>query len=251
MRISVLVSARRNSKYLAKFIHGLRVNTANLDDIEVLVMLNQHDNWNNELVDYYESFDNDFDIRFFREDMRLGRAGLHEYYNVLVKHATGDWFIYFCEDHFINTAGWDGYIISSITGETPLSTSRKSKVAPTYPLNHKEPFVLVPKFDNIGSVNHIVSRGFVEAMGGKIGRHGWIDSYINDLINVFPERVLLFNEEMFHDFTHDQPNPMSDAHMQSVDTTLGSSLPKYESDATREMLEQDREKIRKALEGIL
>lgn len=223
--LSVLVSARRNSKYLAKFLMGLCQYTHDLGSVEVLVMLNEHDSWNNELEYNFSQIPGFY---FYRENMQLGRAGLHEYFNELAKHATADWLIYFCEDHFINKPLWDKYIFDQID-------ERK--------LDPADVWCIIPKFDNCGAMNQIISRGYYNALGRVVGRHGWIDSYLNDVNVAIPDRIVRLDNETFHDFTHDQPNPMSDAHCQSISTKRGDSLPKYDSHINRQNIEEDKQKL--------
>lgn len=244
-QISVLVSARRNSKYLAKFIEGYKRYTSDGASIEMLVMLNEHDSWNTELVENFESSQKalfetvgldskQYLIRFYRENLQLGRAGLHEYFNELAKHARGDWLIYFCEDHFINVQNWDKFF-------TDIIDSKE--------LNPNDVWCLVPKFDNVGAMNHMISRGYYNALGHKLGRHGWIDSYINDINDAIPDRVIRLDHETFHDFTHDQPNPMSDSHMQAVSTKRGEMLPEYKSEINNIKINEDKDKLLRAVEG--
>lgn len=223
--LTLLVSARRNSKYLAKFLMGYFDNTNQPFHTDMLVMLNEHDTWNRDLARYFEG--RHPNIRFFYENERLGRAGLHVYFNMLIKQANKtDWFIYFCEDHYIQMRGWDDYV--------------RAKMA-SYDPNHV--YIGVPKFDNAGAMSHILSRGYVEAVGG-VGHHGWIDSYINELAgHLSHDRIISFDDEMFHDFTHDQPSPMSDAHMQSVDTTRGQRLPRFEAPEVRQIIADDANNI--------
>lgn len=207
-------------------------------------MLSEHDDWNDELVYHYENDDGPLRVRFMRENMQLGRAGLHRYFNDCLLRASGDWIIYFCEDHFITGYGWDLAMLHTASGQLLHGDSKEKQ----FPLDPAEPWVIVPKFDNCGAMNHMVSRGFVDALGGVIGNHGWIDSYINDLMREFPDRVIRMDDPpMFHDFTHDQPSPMSDSHVQALSTVKGDMLPKYESDKVARLLESDRERIRKSL----
>lgn len=258
-RISVLVAARRNSKYLAKFLMGYMDRTHDFDNTEILVMLNEHDTWNDELVRYFEPKG----VQFYRENLELGRAGLHEYFNELYKHATGQWIVYFCEDHFIVMNGWDNYLRELING-TLLAPE-----IPDQPRNYKNNlgaleankiWCLVPKFDNAGAMNQVLSRGYCEALGGLVGRHGWIDSYINDLNREAfgasadrpnykeGDRIFKLDDEMFHDFTHDDPNPMSDAHMQSVTSVKGKALPRYTDSVVKYRIATDAEKLKLAIE---
>lgn len=224
--ISVLVSARKNSKYLAKFLFGYFERTADLDHTEILVMLNEHDTWNDELVRHFKD---DHRVRFFRENERMGRAGLHVYFNTLLKNAGGEWVVYFCEDHFITMDSWDSYVRAYI--------ARRG-------LDPRMVYCLVPKFDNCGAMNQILSRGYINAIG-DLGKHGWIDSYINELNEEIPKsRVLKFDHEMFHDFTHDKPNPMSDEHSKG-ESGRGKLLPMFHAAEVKELIKQDAERIDK------
>lgn len=249
--ITVVISARRNSKYLAKFLFGLLHTTVQLGRLDVRVVLNEHDEWNSELQEFFEGYTHPTGYRpflFFRENLQLGRAGLHKYFNValdptLTDRPVGDWVIYFCEDHFINVIGWDKLVRATISGDLLHGDSFKKP----FPLDPSEPWVIVPKFDNCGAMNHIVSRGFIKAMGGVIGNHGWIDSYINDLMRPFPERVIRMDESLFHDFTHDKPTPMDDSHVQALSTEKGKALPAYEDPRVAKQIEQDQIKLRRAL----
>ncbi len=247
--ITVLISARKNSKYLAKFLFGLTERTRQMGRLDVRVVLNEHDTWNTELQSSYERYVPSLTtgyrpFKFYRENLQLGRAGLHEYFNLMLKEPVGAWTIYFCEDHFITADSWDRLLRGYIAGELRSGDSEGKQ----FPLDPDDIWVLVPKFDNCGAMNHVVSRGFIRALGGKIGNHGWIDSYINDLMRDFPDRVIRIDEEWFHDFTHDKPSPMSDAHLQTVISEKGKALPKYDSTVTRHRIALDTEAIKKVLE---
>lgn len=247
--IAVLISARKNSKYLAKFLHGLTVRTDRCDFTDVRVMLNAHDTWNDELVQYYSDlpYDRGY-VAFFRENLRLGRAGLHEYFNLMVQGGGNhpDWTVYFCEDHFITVPDWDRELRAIVNGDVRSGDSNGHK----FPLNPDEIWVIVPKFDNAGAMNHVVSRGFINALGGKIGNHGWIDSYINDLFYTDGElrkRVIRVDQEWFHDFTHDDPSPMSDSHLQGEISERAKQLPKHNSSVYKHRVALDREALLKAI----
>lgn len=241
-KISVLIAARKNSKYLAKFLIGLFENTSlelmEPGGFEVLVMLNAGDTWNQDIKEYFIRREN---VYFFSEDYQLGRAGLHEYFNDLAKHATGEWLIYFCEDHYIPPPPrlfWDQYFLSRIAEKK---------------MDYREPYVIVPKFDNAGAMNHMVSRGFYETIGNVIGRHGWIDSYINDVTAMAwgrsSPRLVRMDTETFHDFTHDKPNPMDDAHLQSVISEKAKDLPKHGDEVYKHRVAVDAEKLKPFKEG--
>mgnify|MGYP001309640489 CR=1 FL=1 len=238
-KISVLVAARKDSKYLAKFLFGYFGRTDDWENTEILVMLNQHDTWNQELVGMFRK--PPYNVQFFYEDYQLGRSGLHIYFNDLLKHATGQWIVYFCEDHFIIYDGWDNRVRSELI-------NRKA--------NPQKAYVIVPVFDNAGAMNHIVSRGFVDAIG-DLGKHGWIDSYINGVMHrLFKEQpserlIKNIDDPLFHDFTHDHPNPMEAGANQSPVNLDGQKLPKFDTDEVRIMIQQDADKLKKAMEAGL
>lgn len=246
-KISILVAARKNSKYLAKFLIGYFERTGQTDNVEILVMLNEGDTWNEDLTSYFSGF-----VKFYREDLGLGRAGLHTYFNTLLEHATGDWIIYFCEDHYIIRQDWDIVVRQMIAGElrnhTDYGDAKKHEMGR---LDPNGVWLLVPSFDNAGPMNHIVSRGYVNALGGVLARHGNLDSYINALaLRIGRDHVIRFDtaDALFHDFTHDDPNPMSDAAMQSVISEAGKALPAYNSPQMEAWIDQDVTKLREALE---
>lgn len=239
--LSVLVSARKNSKYLAKFITNYLDRTSDLNSAELLIMVNEHDTWNEELIAYFQGEHN---IRFFTEDLQLGRGGLHTYFNKLLKHAGGEWVIYFCEDHSITMHGWDTYVRSKIY---------------EWECDPKDVWCLIPKFENVGAMNQILSRGYINALGGRLGRHGNIDSYINDVnLHAFgtmatrpnakpDDRVKRFDDEMFYDFTHDQPSQLDDSRTKTELSQEALLLPEYDSPMVERWVEQDAERIRGAL----
>lgn len=238
--ISVLVAARKDSKYLAKFLFGLYENSSlSWKQIEVLVMLNAEDTWNSELESLAHRGQLPYKTIFHREDSGLGRAGLHLYFNALAQEAVGDWLIYFCDDHFINApnpGAWDQYFLSMI---------QELNIDP------KDVYCLIPKFDNAGAMNQMISRGYYEALGGVVGYHGWIDSYLNDVNGmVFSKhdpRVIRMNTETFHDFTHDKPGPMEDAAVQSKLSEAAKKMPKYGSPEYLELVKDGATRLKEAL----
>lgn len=206
-------------------------------------MMNEADIWNDEIVRLYEYIDKvnllspaGVSIDFYREDYSYGRAGLHQYFNDLYQKATGDWIIYFCEDHLIRYPHWDTYLLRQIE-------DRK--------LNPAQPWVLIPKFDNAGTMNHILSRGYCEAVGGSIGRHGWIDSYINEILVGLPRDRVIKNldEELFHDFTHDLPNPMAEINTITDVSAKAKEFPVITAGTVKDMIVEDTAKINAVISG--
>lgn len=252
-RLSILVSARKDSKYLAKFLFGYLQNTEQRGAYEILVMLNKNDTWNKELVEYFS--EHEF-IDFYYEDKGLGRGGLHEYYNELYEHSRGEWIIYFCEDHFINVKGWDKYVLQVIDGGSrSIKVETENAVGA---LDYKKPWCIIPKFDNCGAMNHILSRGYIDAIGG-MGKHGWIDSYLNDLNkevfgiqahrpNNHPDDIVIkLDDETFHDFTHDKPNPMDESNHFTPLSERGKRQVAYDTPGVKKLILKDAEKLRSAL----
>lgn len=248
-KLTILVAARKNSKYLAKFLATLHETVSGKYQIDVQLTINKHDEWNQEIIQSFMSLyrrRDDMNLFIHEEDAGLGRGGLHEYFNYMLDAAQGDWVIYFCEDHYPYYLEWDDVLMSTIMGFMLHGDSRKHD----FPLDSTEPWVIAPQFDNCGAMNHVVSRGFIDALDGNIGNHGWIDSYINDLMADFPDRVIRMDFPIFHDFTHDEPNPMDDVHTKTIISEEGAKLPKYDSKEYRRRIAEDKIHIKKALEGL-
>lgn len=245
-RISVLIAARKNSKYLAKFLHGLLAKTADIGEIEVLVMLNKGDTWNRDLVSNYTGF-----FSFYDEDYQLGRAGLHVYFNDLYKHATGDWILYFCEDHYIIEQNWDQELRAIIAGTALAEITPGQPAALQHQQGRLNPtmiWCIIPKFDNAGSMNHVLSRGLIEHMGGYLAQHGNLDSYLNDVIRHIPrDRRIAMDQALFHDFTHDVPSPMADAHLQAEISPAARQMPRYEDTSIESSIIDDAAKLQRAI----
>ena len=232
MKISILIASRKNSKYLAKFLLGFQRYTKHPENVEVKVILPESDTWNKELIELHP------EIEWVRESYNYGRAGLHVYFNDLAKKATGDWLIYFCDDHFISKDGWDDYLLREIE---------------RWGLDHNGIYCIIPKLENTGPVNQIVSRGFYNALGA-LGRNAWIDSYINDVAERIPQdHVFRLNEPTFYDFSADQPSPMSDAAQQSVyDPNFREGHPDYlpyHDPRTRQLVEVDALTLTNIIKG--
>lgn len=240
-KISILLAARKNSKFLAKFLFGLMARSGDLREIEVLCMAHEEDTWNRELFAFFSTGRND-PVRFYFESSGLGRGGLAEYFNTLYQHARGDWIIYFCDDHFIVMPDWDIVVLDRVRD-----------------LNPSDIYCLIPKFDNVGAMNQILSRGYIETIGGYLGRHGNIDSYINDVNRLaFPDRMdasrsqphlIRFDEEMFHDFTHDVPNMLSASYSKVKLSARGKALPKYTDHEVQAWIQEDADKLIAATRG--
>lgn len=228
-RISVLASARPNSKYLAKYIMGYLTHTADLVNTELLVMASARDEWNKDLFAYF----GDKGIRFFFEDYQLGRRGLHLYFNDLARHATGDWLLYMCEDHVFAARGWDDYV---------------RRVAGKY--NKDLIYVLLPKFKFPvpGHMSHILSRGYYQVCG-QLGGHGNIDTWVNVVIEALAgDRKPLIPEELFDDLSH-HPDPMTpQANTVAIPDHLVREHPYwYDDPRIPGLVEQERTKL---LDGV-
>ncbi len=231
--IQALVAARKDSKYLAKFLFSYLANTYDLENTPLGVMMSERDTWNKELIDHVSEIPN---LTFYREDRRLGRAGLHLYYEDMLKSAgsTPEWTAYFCEDHYPNTANWDQIVRQAIEG-------RK--------LDPYKIYVIVPGWDNpgIGAMNHILSRGFVESLG-HISKHGNLDSYINHVIEGLPADRIIHLGEIFHDFTHDVPSQMDDSRTRVELGPEAATIPAWDTDEMRALIAADTAKLNQSIQ---
>ena len=231
MKLSVLVASRKNSKFLAKFLFNFLEKTQlPPEEIEIFVMVSKQDDWNQELIKFVTRF---CPIKFCFEDKKLGRSGLHLYYNEMLTETTGDWVIYFCDDHYIVRQGWDEYLMNFVD---------------SCKLDPKRIYQVVPTWDNSGSMNQMLSRGYIDTLG-NIGRYGNIDSYNNHVgAQMFKPRVIAAPEPIFHDFTGD-PEIMTEKHHEIEGY---SPLPIiWGSEEMQGMIAEDAQKLRKAIDNGL
>ena len=156
--ISILLTARENSKYLAKFITTFVAHTKTRD-VELLIFIPPADTWNKELFECFKD-----KIRIIPDNTGMGRGAGHIFYSELAKEAKGEWLWYVCDDHYLFD-GYDEYILSYIQEHN---------------LDSKKINVIAPFVSNSGRISHILSRKVVELVG--FGQHGNVDSYINEML---------------------------------------------------------------------
>lgn len=180
MKLSIIISARKNSKFITKLLFSILAKTYDMSNIEVLCLLNKHDTWNQDLPKVLPMF------KYFYEDLKYGRNGLHKYFAELLPHTTGDWILYLCDDHDIVMNHYDRYLIDFIK---------------FHALDSKKIFQIIPRCSNTGSVIHILSRGWINTTG-HIGAHPNVDSYLNDVAHKIPEWRLKYPQDpIFIDYT--------------------------------------------------
>lgn len=214
--ISLLLTMRKNSKFFPKFMAGFLTHTKNFNNVELLIMASEHDTWNEDLFELWKD-----KITVFREDWKVGKNGRHYFYNELAKSAKGDWLWHMCDDHYL-LDGYDEYLVNYINESG---------------LDSKLPMVIVPRVENSGSIAHIISRGWYEKTG-RIGMHGNIDSYLNEVISKLENRIDFHPDKpILWDYTTD-PTIMTSEHTK---TAVTNNLPVYDlnSPETKRFIDED------------
>lgn len=205
MRFSLLVAVRPNSPFIKQFVDAYERLTENKDECELLI---------NDSTEY-----------------GLGRFGLHLYINDLIPKAKGDWLAYFCDDHEIIMPGWDRRITDFL---------HRGEVDKDFFIDPKKPHVIIPRADNTGTVMHILSRGFVEALG-HISMHSHIDSYLNHVLMDFPgDRIHYMDGLMYTDHTVSTPAPQNQAEH-------GKEVVYWEDQRVKDWILEDQQKLKGAL----
>lgn len=227
--ISLLLTARENSKYLAKFIATFLVNTKDFNNVELLIFLPATDTWNKEIIELAGDR-----IKVVPDHTELGRGASHIFYEEVAKEAKGDWLWYLCDDHYL-FKDYDEYITNYIN-EHHLDPNKIN--------------VVVPAVENSGRISHIFSRKYYETIG--FGKHGNVDSYHNDTL----EYLELFVGEPFKQVLHLPPKSVM------LDFSLVKDLMKtknradfnelaqiklFKSDMMRQKIRDDAERLRRAL----
>ena len=180
MKLAVLCPARPDSALLLHFIIRYLCMTKDHTNTELLVLMNQNDKWNEGIE---QCFGNR--VRFFRENWKMGRHGLHLYYRDLIQYTTAEWVALMCEDFDFVMHGWDEFVVEH-----------------TKHYDFMRPWIFYPRFTNTGSVCQILSRGYINAIGPLLSEHCSIDSWINDVVEgSIRDRAISPDVKMLVDYT--------------------------------------------------
>jgi hypothetical protein len=182
--ISLLITSRKNDKFIGKLAMSILTKTHNMDNIEVLLMASQQDEWNKDLFGYLQLHHN---FKIFTEDYGYGHWGLYQYFNELAKEASGDYLWYLCSDHDIVCENYDTIL---------LNYFKEKNISPD------EVWAVTPGFKDCGPVSHIITRKFYE-ITGRIAQSNKVDSWYNDLIYRIPEnrRPVMSGVQIMTDYT--------------------------------------------------
>lgn len=222
--LSLMLTIRKNSKFFSKFLIGFLSNTKDFSNVELLILANKDDTWNQDLFRYHK-------LNVIYEDMKCGKNGRHYFYNELAKHAKGDWLWHMCDDHYLSYYGYDEYLTNYIK-EKQLDSAKIH--------------MIVPRVENSGSIAHILSRGYYEAVG-RIGFHGNIDSYLNRVSDhiIDQNRIHHPDAPILIDYTVD-PTIMTPEHCK-VELTNDYPVYDFGSVETTKAIQADAYKIHEAL----
>lgn len=113
-KMSILVAARRDSKYLAKFLIGCMLRTDDLKNTEILVMLNEHDTWNRDLVRMFSSAP--WHVKFYFEDKGLKPCRPARILQRASEPCDRGLDKLLASDHYIIMNSWDTFVGRMISG---------------------------------------------------------------------------------------------------------------------------------------
>lgn len=224
--ISLLLTARENSKYLAKFIATFLVNTHDFNNVELLIFLPSTDTWNKEIIELAGD-----KVKVIPDHTGLGRGASHIFYNEIAKEAKGEWLWYLCDDHYL-LDGYDKYISDYI---------KDLNIDPT------KVNVIAPACSNSGRVSHILSRKTFELVG--FGQHGNVDSYINEMleyVEIFADRPMPYTPpEVIMSDLGIEKDLMKTVNRPDFDEAEQIAL--FKSEGMKKKIHDDGEKLRSAL----
>lgn len=110
MLVSVLLPTRQRVSLVERSVKTLLDNADNPSDIEILIAYDNNDldsrvyfeslDWHNLIFDYGASY------KTFKTNP-WGYNGLHNYYNLLAAHSTGDWLMIWNDDAIMQSCAWD------------------------------------------------------------------------------------------------------------------------------------------------
>ncbi len=220
-KISVLLLARKRSRFLSHFLFNYFSTTANVTNTELLVMATEGDEWNKDLFKFFEQFP----VRFFFENRKLGKNGRHILFNELLKIASGDWILTVSDDHIFTIPDWDESIRTFVESQG---------------IDHDQVFVLLPRHNNAGEISHILSRRWVDTVG-RIAECGAVDSWINEVcIGLPPARIRRTFDVLMSDLGQNY-EWVDDCGQQ--DTSRGDILPRFGMEEVSQQIDIDRQKL--------
>lgn len=239
MKLSLLLTARKDSKFMAKFIMTYLVHTRYLEEVELLIMTPRGD-WNEELFQFLQAYTSITGlprITLIDDDTELGRGGSHVFYKTMGELAIGEWLWYMCDDHYL-VDGYDAYIFDYIK-ENNIASDKIN--------------VIVPQAINSGRISHILSRKYFNSVG--VANHGNVDSYINETLEYL--EVFIGADEV-KKLEHFPPEPiikdfslekdiMLPIHAPAFDPVKEAEL--FKSEVTKEKIHEDARILFEAVKG--
>ncbi len=235
--ISLLLSARKDSKFMAKFVMTYLVHTRRLENVELLIVTPPGE-WNKELFEFLEAYTSITGIPkivLVDDTLELGRGGSDIYYSMLAGMAQGDWLWYMCDDHYLFD-GYDEYI-SNYIKEFNLDPNKVN--------------VIIPTASNSGRISHILSRKYFDTVG--VAQHGNVDSYINntlEYLEVFVgkeevEKIERFPPEpIISDFSVDKDIMLP---INALGQDLVKEAEKFKSEDNKQKIKEDAERLFRAM----
>lgn len=218
--ISLLVPVRKNSPYLVNFLISFLKNTYCFDDVELIILISKEEKWNLEIIDFLKH-DNDADnFKVMTKELDAERDGLHLFWNQMAKEARGNWLWYLCDDFYL-------YPNYDKTLNSVLKNLDSDKIN-----------VIVPRVENSGSITHVLSRGYYNAVG--MGKHGNMDSYINWVLEAakIENCITHISDPILLDFSRNDPLSEENSKLEHPEN------PKYlafYSDENQALIKQDAE----------
>lgn len=136
--ISVLLPSRGRPASLAISVWSLRLNLEHASNLEVLVA---HDPDDPDTADAARTLNVDL---LLEAPQRFGYPRLHEYYNQLAAHASGDWLMVWNDDAVMLTPRWDRVAAEQPAGLVVLHPgSNQGPVLNTFPIFTRELYDLL------------------------------------------------------------------------------------------------------------
>ena len=177
MKISVLLPTRNRVERVKKSLNSLYDTVSDVNILEVFLGLDFDDPSLDELKNMVLDDFKDFNIIFCISDIRHGYFNLHEYYNMMVKKASGDWIFIWGDDSYIITEDWDK-LVKPYENKFIL-LSPKVKERPKYPGTM---FPIIPKLwaDTLGHISlNCHNDTWVEVIAQKLKIFKYIPMWVS------------------------------------------------------------------------
>lgn len=220
--ITVLIPSRQRPDLLLQSVQSLLNRAANPRAVEILIRLDDDDGTAQAVIEWNRTaiVDKSHQVPITMLGPRHGYRNLHQYYNGLAEHASGDWLMQWNDDAVMETVGWDQKIHAQGGGLKILNATGRLNLFP------------------------IVSRELYEVLG-----HWSLQAHSDSWLQVIG-RMNGIEYPVDLSIRHLRDEGLNDQTKSESLETYATTSPEFFSRVVQEKLRRDLKKVHKAVERM-